>query len=108
MAAKLYIVVRQDLPPAQRMVQACHAVAEFSALYPEVSDWWFHRSNHIAVLGARDYAHLRDVARAAIEKRLHIAFVNEPDIGNQLTAIALTPGEASRPVVKRLRLATVT
>lgn len=107
MAAKLYIVVRQDLPPVQRMVQACHAVSEFMTLHPSLGAWWFHRSNHIAILGARDAKHLDEAARSAIRAGLDIAFVNEPDMGNCRTAIAVTPGEAARRLFRKIPLATV-
>jgi hypothetical protein len=30
---KLYVLVRRDLSPSQKVVQACHAVAEFLRLH---------------------------------------------------------------------------
>lgn len=93
---RLYVVVRDDLPPGLMMAQACHAAHE-AGLYmdEDVGD-------NLVVLSA-SHAKLRELEAQAPALGLpHIAF-HEPDLGGELTACAFT--SKARPLVSSLPLA---
>jgi len=97
----VYVLVRKDLPPAQQVVQSCHAVAEAARSFLP-SD---QEHPHIIVCEVRDERTLRqsldDLERHGI--RCH-AFV-EPDRGNELTALATEPVfGGTRRLFRRFRL----
>jgi len=83
----VYVLVRKDLPPAQQVVQSCHAVAEAARSFLSAEQ----EHPHIIVCQVRDEPTLRQ----SLDKlqthgvRCH-AFV-EPDLGNELTALATEP-----------------
>ena len=77
---KLYAVVRDDLSPAQRAVQAGHAVAEF--LLTKETEW---DNGTLVYLRVPDLWTLEKLSEEL--KIDHARFV-EPDVGDQLTAIA--------------------
>lgn len=51
---KLYVVVRDDLPPGLQIAQAIHACRAFHADHPAVETAWHTTSNTIAVLSVPD------------------------------------------------------
>ena len=83
---KLYVLVRNDLSPAQRMVQAAHAVAELALL--ECLKGWENEA--IVILGVTDedalqewYDILLDVPGSSF------AWFEEPHYDDEMTAISL-------------------
>lgn len=105
MAAKLYVVVRQDLEPSQRTVQACHAAVDFAIRHQAEAAWWNARSNHVAILGVKDLRQLEATLDGARRAGLKTVAFTEPDMrGNPMTAIAVQPGEASKRLLRKLRL----
>lgn len=79
---RLYVLVRKDLSESYRAVQAGHAVAE----------WLLHNQswqNEVLIyLGVRDEFSLDRWADKLDRKGIRWIGFREPDIGNQLTAIA--------------------
>jgi len=91
---RLYAVSRGDLSPGQQAVQACHAVAELCVRHrdSEVADW---AENHktMVILGAKDEPELKSILESLMSAGLRCQPFYEPDIGNQLTAFAIHPGD---------------
>lgn len=87
---KLYVVVRNDLPPGLQVAQACHALREFVARHPGLDEQWYRGSNNLVILQVRGKADL-DVLRDRADK-LEIAYADfhEPDMGGTLTAVAFS------------------
>ncbi len=94
---RLYVVVRDDLPPGLQMAQACHAAFEFGR-YAQEADV----GDNLVVLHA-SREKICALAKAAMGRGLaHILF-EEPDLGGEATAVALE-GDG-RPLVSSLPLA---
>jgi len=78
----LYVVVRKDITPSQSAVQAGHALAE----YMLNSTRW--KNKILVYLGAKDLRQLHRIKdKLEYEEIEHYPFY-EPDLDNQLTAIA--------------------
>ena len=81
---KLYVVVRKDLSKSQQAVQGGHALAEY-VLRNRDDDW---DNGTLVYLGIRDENELISLTKKLECDRIrHISF-REPDIGDQMTAIA--------------------
>lgn len=81
---KLYVLVRGDLPASYQAVQAGHALAEFLIKNPE-TDW---RNNTLVYLNVEDEEHLKMWCEKLDWKGIEWTSFREPDIGNEMTAIA--------------------
>jgi hypothetical protein len=93
---RLYIVVRDDLAPGMQIAQACHAAHEYGTFgSDDVGD-------NLVVLSASPARLTQLAAQAAALSLSHCAFF-EPDLGNSLTALALSG--SARPLVSTLPLA---
>jgi hypothetical protein len=93
---RLYVVVRDDLPPGLQMAQACHVAFEYGRYGSEdVGD------NLIALHAS--HARLRELEAQAVALGLSHQSFREPDLGGELTALALTT--SARPLVSDLPLA---
>jgi hypothetical protein len=101
----LIVITRQDLPNGYQAVQGMHAAINFQHEYPEISKIWFNLSNYLAFLSSPDERGLQALLDKFQKKGLKVSAFYEPDIGNQLTAIALEPGEISRKITSHLPLA---
>lgn len=94
---KLYVLVRKDMPLPYQAVQAGHAVAQWCLENPH-STWqnntliYLHVENQARLIWWREHLRLRG---------LDISEFREPDIGNELTAIAVYADEKH---FKRLQL----
>ena len=80
---RLYVLIRKDLGPAYGAVQAGHAVAEFVLRCPEL---W--KNNTLIYLGVDDDKCLRRWGERLDQRGIQWVGFIEPDIGNQMTAIA--------------------
>lgn len=91
MSSKLYVLVRADLPPGPRAVQACHAALQFAAEHNGTFHDWLRLSNYLIIKEAPDEPALHAVVeRARLRGHKHSRFL-EPDYGNSLTAVAIEP-----------------
>lgn len=88
---RLFLVVREDLVPAQQAVQAIHAARAFVAEYPAIEAAWHASSNTLALLAVPDEAALAEVAARARDGGFAVATFHEEDLGGELTAVALEP-----------------
>ena len=93
---KLRVVTRRDLDIAHQAVQAAHAAIDFQHQHPvEASDW--HKvSNYLVFLTVEDENGLDKLITKASLLGIKYTVFREPDMGNQITAVAFEPGEASR------------
>jgi len=80
---KLYVIVRRDLPWAVRTVQGVHAATNLVAKWCPDSSEWGQYGPHLVLLGVEDRHELADIALTQDAEAFY-----EPDMGDQLTAIA--------------------
>lgn len=83
---KMYVVVRDDLSVAQKAVQAGHALAEY---LKENKDTLWNNGTlvYLTTKNIEQFKNKLDVYRIEYNE------FREPDIGNELTAIASTEGK---------------
>lgn len=92
---KMFVVTRRDLTPSQRAVQAGHALAEYML---NSSRW---KNSTLIYLGVKDLRKLERLKRRLeYEEIEHYAF-HEPDLDNQITAIA---SDQSSTIFNKLNL----
>lgn len=95
MNKKMYVIVRNDITSAQKAVQAGHALAAWMLQY---SGW---QNNTLVYLQASSKLHLQTIVFQLMEKYIvHTRFF-EPDMNNELTAIASL---GSNSIFKKLPL----
>jgi hypothetical protein len=93
---RLYIVVRDDLPPGLMLAQACHAAFEYGMFGgDDVGD-------NLIVLSASK-GKLKELVAQAVALGLSFQDFREPDLGNELTACAFSG--SARPLLACLPLA---
>lgn len=80
---RLYVLVRSDLSAAYSSVQAGHALAEFMLRHP--GRWSNETLVYLSVKNETELERWGDLLRAS---GAAVAEFHEPDIDNQLTAIA--------------------
>lgn len=102
---KLYIVTRADLSAGYQGVQGIHAAIQFAFENPDVNKEWFEKSNYLGFLSVHNEQELQLLIQKAYERNIKCSVFREPDIDNQITAIALAPGEQTKKLCSRLPLA---
>lgn len=88
----MYVLVRKDLPLAQQLVQAAHATMEcgiYLAGTPEQPD-------NLVLCSVDSESELRAEAQRITAAGVRLRLVEEPDIGDQATALATEPLTGSR------------
>lgn len=99
---RLYIVGRADLAPGLRAAQAGHAIAAFALEHPHLAQQW--GNSYLILLEVED---LRSLLRLSVHTRiagLTTSTWHEPDLDDQLTAIAIAPSAASKALCAGLPL----
>ena len=99
---KVYIITRRDMSPGYQGVQSIHAMRQFSEEHPDIDKAWFKQSNYLAWLSVTDEAELFELLAKAARKHIRCSIFREPDVDNQVTAIALEPGVHSSEVCRHL------
>lgn len=101
----MYVITRADLDKGYQGVQSIHAGIQFVFEHPEFAQIWYQKSNYLGFLSVANEEELKLLIEKASEKGIKFSVFREPDIDNQITAIALEPSSASKKLCSRLRLA---
>lgn len=88
---KLYIATHANLSSGYQIAQVAHAVTGFIFSYPELARDWHANSNVVVAVEARDTNELDWLIQAATYQNLAVAAFYEPDLGDELTAVAFGP-----------------
>lgn len=103
---RMYVLVRQDLAETYRMVQGAHAVAQYAlnglnatiqdnnSIYCNVffKEW---KNQYLIFLGVPNYISLKEWKNKLDERGKTFSAFYEPDLDNQLTAIACIESSVS-------------
>jgi hypothetical protein len=87
------------------VAQSVHALADFSVEHPQAFKEWQSRSNYVCCLETSRFKMIDLIDRLSLLKiKYHIFF--EPDIGNEMTAIAVEslPKERHKKLFKKFKL----
>lgn len=102
MDQRLYLVGRADLAPGLRAAQAGHAAFAFALEHPQAMRQW--NNNYLIMLEVEDLRSLRRFLTHTQLAGLTTSTWHEPDLDDQLTAIAIAPSEASQALCSGLPL----
>lgn len=102
---KLYVITRSDLSQGYQAVQSMHALRQFTADHPELDKLWFENSNYLGLLSVTNESELLNLIALAQRENIAVSIFREPDIEDQITAIALAPGPKSKKLCGKLPLA---
>ncbi len=105
MGDKLYVVTRRDIPPGYQGVQSQHAAIQFAFDHAERGTEWFKNSNYLAWLSVEDEVELMRLITSAQDAGLRWSAFREPDVGGQITAIAIEPHPKTAELCRGLPLA---
>ncbi len=90
---KMFILVRNDLSKSKQAVQGGHALAAFMLSYPDLAEEW---GNHTIVYLKTDLETLTRHVKLLPLADINVAYFREPDIGDELTALAAYGLEAAK------------
>lgn len=89
---------------AVQTVQSAHAAIDFQYQHPAEATNWFKNSNYLALLTVKDEESLKDLIIKATMRGIKHTIFREPDLDNQITAIALEAGVSSQKLTSSLQL----
>lgn len=98
------MVTRDDLSPAQQAVQSAHAAIDFCFEHPSRAGPWHKNSNYLVLLSVHNESQLKLLIRKCDELELCYTVFEEPDIGNQITAVAIEPSKKTQKLVSKIPL----
>lgn len=90
--------------PGQQAVQSSHAAIDFCFSHPEISKEWHTLSNYLINLSTSDESQLKILSTKLRLLGVEFSEFREPDLGNQLTALAFLSNEKTRKVTGNLPL----
>ena len=101
----LTVIVRKDLKAGYKVAQSCHAVADFAISHGEEFKEWQFKSNYLCCLEASQFKIEKTISKLD-ELKIKYNVFEEPDIGNQVTAIAVEalPRELHKKLFKNFKL----
>ncbi len=86
-------------------MQSIHAAMQFAFEHPEVNKVWYENSNYLGFLSVANENELMVLVEQAVANDIHVSVFREPDVDNEVTAIAIAPGPKSKKLVSKLDLA---
>jgi len=72
-------------------VQSAHACVQFQHEHPEIAKQWYHHSNYLIFLSVENEKELESLIDKAKSQNIQVSVFREPDINNEITAIAIEP-----------------
>ena len=100
---KLTTVTRRDLTPGYQSVMSSHAAIQFVFDHPEVAQLWI-KDPYLAQLSVENEHDLRVLIAKLKKCNIKYSVFREPDIDNQITAIAIEPSDQTRKITSSLPL----
>lgn len=104
---KLYLVTHANLSVGYQIAQVSHAMTEFIFRFPQEARKWYEESNTVVSLEARDTHELHSLIEAAQEQGIGSAPFYEPDLGDELTAVAFCPAPEVSEMLSSFPLAGI-
>ena len=101
---KLRVVTRRDLSLPTQAVQSAHAAIDFQHAHPLEASEWQTESNYLALLTVANEEELYKLSEKAAMRGIKHTIFREPDINNEITAIAFEPSDASRRITSECPL----
>ena len=98
------IVTRSDLSDGYKAVQSTHAAINFTFEHPSRAGPWFKDSNYLVQLEIENEGQLENLITNCERLQIVYTIFREPDIGNQITAIAIEPSLKTQKLVAKLPL----
>jgi len=86
-------------------VQSCHAIVEFSIEHPSLYKEWHTASKAITLLAVKNEDELKFLIKILSESNIALSIFIEPDIQNQVTAIAIAPSIEAKKLCSSIPLA---
>jgi len=100
------VVTRDDLPAGLQAAQLGHALVGYVLAQPAQAAHWHTRSNNLVCLAVPDETALSGLVGHLVRESVPVLCFHEPDLGGQLTAVAVSPDGArllsSIPLALRL------
>lgn len=87
-----------------KAVQSTHAAINFTFEHPSRAGPWFKDSNYLVQLEVENEQKLKELIQKCRKKQLYYTIFREPDIGNEITAIAIEPSPLTQKLVSHLPL----
>jgi peptidyl-tRNA hydrolase len=101
---RLYLAVRQDLPPGLAAAQVCHAAFLFARQHPSITGPWERDSQYLIIVTVPDEIALIALASRALASGIEVSTWQEPDLADQKTAVVLQPGDVARRLCSNMPL----
>lgn len=89
--SKFYLITRRDLSVGEQLAQTNHALSQFAYENPLQFREWVEKSNYIVILSTESETQLKEIKQKLINQEITFSEFIEPDYGNQLTSIAISP-----------------
>lgn len=99
------MVTRQDLSPGLQAAQVAHVAFAFAYEHRPIASQWLEESNYLIVLSVPNESALLSLAEKAGTLNIPVTVFREPDIGNEMTAIAVAPSRTTESMLSQLPLA---
>lgn len=102
---KLYVITRNDLPISQQATQSIHAAVDLVFKHHIELKNWHDLSNTIVLLSVANEKQLIKLSKKLKTSKIKHTIFTEPDIGDQITALALEPSDDAAGFCKELSTA---
>lgn len=101
----MYVITRADLTLQYQIPQAMHAALDLAAQHQNEFLFWQKTSNTIVVLACKDEHDLIKFHERAVAKGFAVTLFREPDLGDQVTSLAIVPAVGVKKLCSSLPLA---
>lgn len=88
-----------------QVAQAAHAAFTFAHDHPNLTRAWHEQSQYLVIVAVPDQDALRALAAKADTRGIPTTVWTEPDLNDEVTAVAFAPGQAARRLCANLPLA---
>ena len=100
----MVVVTRRTLSTGYQVAQSVHAAFGFAVKYPKLVEVWDKISKYLVCVSAKDEDELKKLALKCEARGLRFFVFKEPDLDNQVTAIAIEPSEMTQKLISNYPL----